>query len=145
MFEIMPWKRNNSMNKRGDIFNQLMNQFFDDDFLGRFNNNSFSVDLKEDEKSYVIEADLPGIKKEDISVEYNNGYLTISAKREELVEDKKDNYVRKERSYGTFKRSFYVDDIDEDNIDAKFDNGVLNIVLPKLNDGKTEQKRIEIK
>ncbi|GAA0121468.1 MULTISPECIES: heat shock protein Hsp18 [Clostridium] len=145
MFEIMPWKRNNSISKRGDMFNQLMNQFFDDDFLERFNTNSFSVDLKEDEKSYVIEADLPGIKKEDICVEYNNGYLTISAKRDELIEDKKDNYVKKERSYGTFKRSFYVDDIDEDNIDAKFDNGVLNIVIPKLNDGKIEKKRIEIK
>ncbi|MBS5825295.1 MAG: Hsp20 family protein, partial [Clostridium argentinense] len=87
MFEIMPWKRNNSISKRGDMFNQLMNQFFDDDFLERFNTNSFSVDLKEDEKSYVIEADLPGIKKEDICVEYNNGYLTISAKRDELIED----------------------------------------------------------
>ncbi len=145
MFEIMPWKRHNSISKRGDIFNQLMNQFFDEDFLERINYNSFSVDLKEDEKSYIIEADLPGIKKEDIYLNYNNSYLTISAKRKDLVEDKKDNYVRRERSSGTFKRSFYVDNIDEDNIDAKFDNGVLNIVIPKLNDAKTEKRRIEIK
>lgn len=93
--------------------------------------NQTNVDVKEDEKQYTVEADLPGIKKEDISLEYENNYLTISAKRNNVKEDKTSNYVKQERSYGEFKRIFYIDNVDENSVDASFQDGVLKISMPK--------------
>ena len=147
MFDIVPWNKNNFMKRKGDEFENMVNSFFNDDFfnsLGTLKNN-FSVDLKEDENDYIIEADLPGVDKKDIDISYKNGYLNISAKRDSNVEEKKDNYVRKERSYGEFKRSFYIDNVEEDEINATFDNGVLKINLPKLNKEIHEGKKIEVK
>ena len=147
MFDIVPWRKNNSITKKGDEFENMVNSFFNDDFfssLGVLKNN-FSVDLKEDDNDYIIEADLPGVDKKDIEISYKNGYLNISAKRENNLEEKKDNYVRQERSYGEFKRSFYIDNVEEDKIDANFDNGVLKVTLPKLNKEIHETKKIEVK
>ena len=87
---------------------------------------------------------LPGIKKEDITLNYANNYLSISAVRNETFEDKKDNYVRKERNYGQFKRNFYIDNVDAANVDAAFNDGILKITLPKKEQGSTS-KNIDIK
>ena len=147
MFDIVPWRKNNSITKKGDEFENMVNSFFNDDFFNSFTlmKNNFSVDLKEDDNNYIIEADLPGVDKKDIDISYKNGYLNISAKRENNLEEKKDNYVRQERSYGEFKRSFYIDNVEEDKIDANFDNGVLKVTLPKLNKEIHETKKIEVK
>ncbi|MFU7516017.1 heat shock protein Hsp18 [Clostridium sp. HCS.1] len=147
MFDIVPWRKNNSITKKGDEFENMVNSFFNDDFFNSFSlmKNNFSVDLKEDDNNYIIEADLPGVDKKDIDISYKNGYLNISAKRENNLEEKKDNYVRQERSYGEFKRSFYIDNVEEDKIDANFDNGVLKVNLPKLNKEIHETKKIEVK
>lgn len=147
MFDIVPWRKNNSIQRKGDDFENMVNSFFNDDFFNSFSlmNNNFSVDLKEEDNDYVIEADLPGVDKKDINISYKDGYLNISAKRENKLEEKKDNYVRKERSYGEFKRSFYIDNVEEEKINANFDNGVLKINLPKLNKEIREPRKIEIK
>ena len=147
MFDIVPWRKNNSIQRKGDEFENMVNSFFNDDFFNSFSlmKNNFSVDLKEEENDYVIEADLPGVDKKDINISYKNGYLNISAKRESNLEEKKDNYVRQERSYGEFKRSFYIDNVEEEKINANFDNGVLRINLPKLNKKVCEARKIEIK
>lgn len=149
MFDMVPFRRNNSINKRGDdIFDSFFNNFFGDDMFYPSNistfGNGFKVDLKEDENNYMIEADLPGIKKENIDINLNNNYLTISAKRQDDVEDKKGNYVRRERRYGEFKRSFYIDNVDENTIDASFSDGVLKVILPKKEKTKESQRRIDI-
>ncbi len=147
MFDIVPWRKNNLTQRKGDAFDNMVNSFFNDDFfssLGVLKNN-FSVDLKEDDNDYIIEADLPGVDKKDIEISYKNGYLNISAKRDSHEEEKKDNYVRKERSYGEYKRSFYIDNVEEDKINADFNNGVLKVCLPKLNKETSEAKKIEIK
>ena len=133
MFDIVPWRKNNSLQRKGDDFENMVNSFFNDDFfssLGVLKNN-FSVDLKEDDNDYIIEADLPGVDKKDIEISYKNGYLNIVAKRNNHVEEKKDNYIRRERSYGSVSRGFYITNVDKNSIKAKFDNGVLNIELPK--------------
>ena len=147
MFDIVPWRKNNLIQSKGDEFQNMVNSFFNDDFFNSVSiiKNNFSVDLKEDDNNYIIEADLPGVDKKDIDISYNNRYLNISARRESNLEENKDNYVRQERSYGEFKRSFYIDNIVEDKIYASFDNGVLNIKLPKLNKEISETKKIEIK
>ncbi|MDF2504000.1 MULTISPECIES: heat shock protein Hsp18 [Clostridium] len=145
MFDMVPFRRNNNVARTGSTFDDLFSNFLGDDFFSTsiMNSSGFKVDLKEDENAYTIEADLPGVKKDDLSLDYANNYLTISAKRDETTENKDDNYVRRERRYGQFKRSFYVDNINESTIDASFTNGVLKVTLPK-NDKGIEKNRIDV-
>lgn len=104
------------------------------------------TDVKESEKGYDLEVEMPGFEKGDINLELNNGYLTITASRSEKNDesDKKDNYIRRERYYGNCARSFYVGDIKEEDIDAKLEKGVLSIYIPKETEKETK-KKIEIK
>ncbi|WP_055669953.1 heat shock protein Hsp18 [Desnuesiella massiliensis] len=145
MFDLIPFRKSNNLRRR-DNFDDLFNDFFNENFLSPFNmmENSFGVDLKETDENYLIEADLPGVKKEDINVNFENNHLTISAKRDDSTEEKKENYVRRERHYGEFKRSFYVDNVDENSINASFNDGVLKLVLPKLNKNKDSKRKIDI-
>lgn len=146
MFDMVPFRRNNKIERRGDVFENFLDSFFNDDFFlpSAYNTGSFRVDLKEDENNYLLDADMPGMDKNNIDINLQNNYLTISAKREDQVEENKDNYVRRERTYGEFKRSFYFDNIDEENITASFKDGVLHLQLPKKDKAKDERKRINI-
>ncbi|MDO4442798.1 MAG: Hsp20/alpha crystallin family protein [Slackia sp.] len=92
------------------------------------------TDIKETDKAYEFDIDLPGFKKENVHAELQDGYLTIQASTESATEEKSDNgtYLRKERFTGSCRRSFYVgEDISEDDIRAKFEDGILRIVVPK--------------
>ena len=132
MFGLVPFKFNNGENSRGLTINEMFNDFFSDDILSEFKSGgNFKTDIKETPEGYVVHAELPGVKKEDINIDYNNNYLTISATRNNDHEEKKDNYIRRERSYGSVSRGFYITNVDKNSIKAKFDNGVLNIELPK--------------
>ena len=132
MFGLVPFKFNNGENHKGLTINDMFNDFFNNDMLSEFNSSgSFKTDIKETPEEYVVHAELPGVKKEDINIDYNNNYLTISATRSNESEEKKDNYIRRERSYGSVSRGFYISNVDKNSIKAKFDNGVLNIELPK--------------
>ena len=132
MFGLVPFKFNNGENNRGLTINDMFNDFFSDDILSEFKSGgNFKTDIKETPEGYVVHAELPGVKKEDINIDYNNNYLTISATRNNDHEEKKDNYIRRERSYGSVSRGFYITNVDKNSIKAKFDNGVLNIELPK--------------
>ena len=148
MFGMIPFRRNNNaVSNGGDYFDQFFNNFFDDDFMmpGYMNGNPFKVDLKESNDAYIIEADLPGVEKGNIDISYDNNYLTISAKRDDTVEENKNNYVRRERRCGELRRSFYVDNVEEDKIDASFENGVLKINLPKKEIVNTNSRKIHIR
>jgi len=131
MFGLVPF-RNRSLANR-DFFNHFMQSFFDDDFMAPViaMGNTFRVDLRETEDEYIVEADLPGVKKGDIALRYEHPYLTITAKREEAEEAKAENYVRRERHYGQFQRSIYIDNVQDEGINAKFNDGVLTVILPK--------------
>ena len=132
MFGLVPFKFNNGENNRGLSINDMFNDFFNDDMLSEFKScGSFKTDIKETPEEYVVHAELPGVKKEDINIDYNNNYLTISATRNNENEEKKDNYIRRERSYGSVSRGFYINNVDKNLIKAKFDKGVLSIELPK--------------
>ena len=133
----------------------LMPKIFDDDFFrdgffdrkDRMNYNLMKTDIKEDDKSYLLEVDLPGYDKDDIKIDVTDGYLTINAKIEKEDKDDGKNYVRRERFTGEVSRSFYVgEDIKEDEIKAKFKNGILTLEVPKasLEDKKKDKKYIEI-
>lgn len=106
---------------------------------------AFRVDISEDEKAMYIEAELPGAKKEDIKLQVEDGVLTISAERKQETEEKKKNYHRVERIYGHFSRGFTLgENVDQEHIDAKYDNGVLHVTLPKTEPVKNT-KQISVK
>ena len=102
------------------------------------------TDIKETDGGYELTIDLPGFKKDDVQAELKDGYLTINAQTQGESEDKDEQgtYVRKERFSGKCSRTFYVgDDVEEDDIKAKFEDGVLKIAVPK----KQEQPKLEEK
>ena len=104
-----------------------------------------TVNTREGEFSYHVDVDLPGVKKEDIKVDLNKGILTISGERKTKEEIKQEDYYKIETYFGKFSRSFTLpDNVDIENIEAKSDNGVLEIVIPKLKDD-VSKKSIEIK
>lgn len=125
---------------RNDLFDNAL-KLFDDSIFN--NNNIMKSDIYEKDNNYVIEIDVPGLNKEDITIDYDDGYLTISAVKEENKEEN-NNYIRKERYYGEYKRSFYIGNIDETNIKANYNNGTLNITFPKEEISKDTKKQIEI-
>ncbi len=105
-----------------------------------------SMDVRETEKEVIIEADLPGIDEKDISLTMQNGVLTLRGEKKAETKEERENYHMMERSYGSFQRSVRLPDtIDEDNVDARFEKGVLKITLPKRPEAVKQQKKIEIK
>ena len=104
-----------------------------------------TVNTREGEFAYHVDVDLPGVEKEDIKVDLNKGILTISGERKTKEEVKQEDYYKIETYFGKFSRSFTLpDNVDIENIEAKSDNGVLEIVIPKLKDD-VSKKSIEIK
>lgn len=134
--------------RKKEYFDLFDNFFGDDDFFTSNSTNLMKTDIKEKENNYVIETDLPGFTKENISLTLNNGYLKISAttSKEENAETEK--YLHQERYYGECSRNFYVgDEITEEDIQAEFKNGILKIYIPKKENKEklSQTKQIEIK
>ncbi len=113
--------------------------FLDDLFESKHQNITIRSDIYEKDGNYVIEADIPGFKKSDVKVDYDNGYVTITALNETENKEEDVNYIKKERYYGEIKRSYYVGDIDEKDIKAKFENGTLKLEFPKENPKKASK------
>ena len=130
-----------------DLFNDWMDFSFPDidrKLYGKHVNNIMKTDVKEKDGSYEVAIDLPGFKKDDVKAELKDGYLTISAVKG-LDKDEKNQegrYIRRERYVGNMSRSFYVgEDITENDIHAKFEDGILMLDIPK----KEEQKKVDQK
>lgn len=118
-----------------------MDDFFSNPFVEyRHGNNLMKTDVKENADSYEVQMSLPGVQKEDIQAELKDGYLTIHATTSQNKDEKDEEngrYIRRERYYGSCSRSFYVgEDITQEDIKAKYENGVLTLQVPK----KEEQK-----
>ena len=122
-------------------FDDLERAFFSDNAL-----SEFKTDIQENGDSFLLEADLPGLKKEDIHVDVDDGRLTISAERHSNYEDKdkKGNFLRCERSYGSYARSFDISGIDAAQIKAAYNDGVLRVTLPKQTQVPASTRRLEI-
>ena len=104
------------------------------------------INTREGEYAYHVEADLPGVKKEDISVDTKDNILTISGERKHKEEVKKDDYYKLESSYGKFQRSFTLPEgVDTENIQASCENGVLEVTIPKLAIEDKKKQKIEVK
>ncbi len=137
MYGLMPYA-----NRRMTTWNPFAD--FDRDFFtGPM--GEIKTDITDTGDGYRLEADLPGFKKEDIKIDLNDGCLTISAERKSESEEKdKHGAVRRERSYGSFTRSFDVSGIDAGGITAAYNDGVLTLELPKKPELKPEAKQIAI-
>ena len=106
--------------------------------------NVMKTDIKENDKGYELDVDLPGYKKEDVKAELKDGYLTISASNDNTKEEKDEDgkYIRKERYTGSVSRSFYVGKyVTEEDIHAKFENGILKLSVPKVDAPKVEENK----
>ncbi|TGD77823.1 Hsp20/alpha crystallin family protein [Hymenobacter wooponensis] len=128
-------------------FSTMLDRFFNDSMAARGRVNSFSphVDAYETEKSYEIEAALPGMKREDIKVDFHQGRLTIAGERTFRNEQNERRYHLVESSYGSFHRSFQLPDtVDASRIEASFENGMLHISVPK-DQQKTMRHQIEVR
>lgn len=132
------------LRKRNDLDllgNEFMSDFFGFDTVSK---NIMRTDVCEDEKEYALAIDIPGYDKKDIKIDFNKGYLTVSCKKEKKEFDKK-NVVFEERYCGEIERTYYLgDDINEEEIKANFNNGVLNVIVPKLDYKKETRKFINI-
>lgn len=131
MFDMIPFDRRNhfSYNPFRELENWERSLFSDSATVG------FNTDIKDKGDHFEMEADLPGVKKEDIAVDIDGDYLTISAHRDAQTEEKDDssNYVRRERSYGSYSRSFNISNVKSEEITGRYENGVLKLTLPKKN------------
>ena len=104
------------------------------------------IDVKETDKEILIAAELPGTNEKDISLTLQNGVLTIQGEKKVEYDEEKENYHVMERSYGSFPRSLRLPDtVDEDKVEARFENGVLKVSLPKRAEALGAQRRIDIK
>ena len=142
MFEIMPYnyRRVASYNPFREL-DELSRRFWNSTEMG-----AFRTDITEKDGNYILEAELPGFNKEDISIDLDKDCLTITASRnsESDDEDKERNFVRRERFYGSYSRSFNVSGIDTDQITAAFCNGILSVSMPKKNPEVPAARRLEI-
>lgn len=128
-----------------DFFDEAMNELFP--FFGynrrRRTQNYMRTDVKENEKEYVMEVELPGHEKKDIGLSVKDGYLNISVQKSESEKDENEKYIRRERSFSC-SRSYYIGDVSKEEIRAKYENGILRVSIPKEQPKEPVSDKIEI-
>ena len=143
MFDLIPFER------RGGSLFDTFDRMMDESFLGGMEKQyaPCRTDIIDAGDKYLLKADMPGFRKDDIKINVQGDELCISAERNEDNGDKdqKGNYIRRERRYDALSRSFSLDGIDAGKITASYNNGVLQVELPKVVEAKPESKTIEIK
>lgn len=144
MFELIPFTHTHNVDTYHPFrdLDELERSFFS----GSNSLGGFRTDIKDTGDAIVLEADLPGVKKEDIHIDIDGNYLAITAQRSTSREDKDSagNYLRCERSYGSFSRSFDISGIKSEDISAAYENGVLTLTMPKREKTVPTSRRLEI-
>jgi len=128
-----------------DKIQSLLNTF--PDFHSEYEESFYpKIDISEDEKNIYVDSELPGIKKNDLKISLNDNILTISGEKKNEREEKNKSIFRAERTYGSFSRSFTIPgEINPDTIDAKFEDGILKIVIEKIKERKVSGRLINVK
>ncbi|HEY8435734.1 MAG TPA: Hsp20/alpha crystallin family protein [Haloplasmataceae bacterium] len=126
MSVLVPFNRNRRSLSR------LFDEFFNDDFWPFSTPRpTFRIDVRETNDSYLIEAELPGVSKEEIDLQLTNDRLTINVNRQEQIEEDDKNYIHRERRHVSMSRTIYLDNVKIDGAKAKLDQGILTITIPK--------------
>lgn len=143
MFHLTPYQKHNEVSYYDPfrMMEEMERRFWGDNGM-----TSFKTDIRDDGNAFVLEAELPGFQKEDIDIQLSDNNLTITAKHqtESEEQDKRGNYVRRERSWGSYSRSFDVSDIDTAQIKAGYQNGVLTLTLPKRTEAVPSSRTVII-
>lgn len=144
MFKKISPRRSSPLQGQFKDLYGMMDDFFTENINFSANTN-FKVDVRELENSYLVEAELPGFKKDEIKISFKNGELTIDAeKKEEAEESSKDkNYVHREMRYSSMSRTLYFENVEKEGLKAKLNDGILEINIPKTN-SKSEDDYINI-
>lgn len=149
MFDLVPFNgrinklARSAFNDMTDFFNRF-DRFFDD-FGYPFAGNFMRSDIRDTGKEYAIDIELPGVKKEDIDVHLDGGYLTVAVNVKEENKDERDNYIMQERRYGACRRSFRVGDgVKKSDVKAEYKDGILTLTVPKKEDTKDKDTKILI-
>ena len=131
-----------------NLFDDFMDGFafpdIDKELYGKHAKNLLKTDVKETDDGYEVDMDLPGFQKDEIRMQLNNGYLTVSAEKglDKEEKDKEEKYIRRERYAGSVSRSFYVgENVTEEDINPKYENGILTFRLPKEDKKAVEEKK----
>ena len=144
MFELIPFDRHSRNMTSFDPF-QMLDEMDRRFFTGAPTVSAFRTDVVDTGDAFRLESELPGFKKEDIKIDIENDCLTISAERSADNKEGKENYIKRERFYGSFSRSFDVSGINVDGIEAAYNDGVLSVTLPKKAAEVPASRRLEIK
>ncbi len=113
----------------------IIDEFFDESDVNVCN---MKCDVYLENDNYHIDIDVPGYEKSGLKVEYSNGYVSVTGTKKQITNEELKKYVKKERSYGVYKRQFYVGEIDSSKIIAKYKDGVLNLIIPKSKEETTK-------
>ena len=146
MFELIPFERRGNRVSAYDPFRML--DEMERSFFGGNNHpamSTFRTDVTDTGDAFVLDAELPGFKKEDIKIDVENDCLTISAERKVDEEEKQKNFIKRERFYGSFSRSFDVSGVNVDGIEAAYNDGILKLTMPKKVETVSPTRRLEIK
>lgn len=143
MFELIPFERRMNRMAGFDPFremDELQRHFFSGSAAA-----AFATDIFDNGSSYLLEAELPGFNKEDISIDIENDCLTISAERKFDSDSSRENLIKRERFYGSYTRSFDVSGINVEGIEAEYTDGVLKLTMPKKQETLPASRKLEIK
>lgn len=144
MSNLIPYRFRNSLSRPDP--SSFLDDFFRPLFMSSGNfPTAFSVDVKDEGDKFLLEADLPGVKREGVNIDVSDGVLTISAEwTSEKKEEKGKDYIVNERRSGRASRSFTLENVKEDEISAEYKDGVLRLVMPKITETERVPRRIEI-
>ncbi|MFD1417684.1 Hsp20/alpha crystallin family protein [Companilactobacillus keshanensis] len=140
---------NEIMDRPNDIMRNLFNDQWSNfpSFFGdSLSTDTLKTDIKESDKNYELHVDMPAFNKKDIDINYQNNTLTVSGHRDSFNDhaDKNGDMIMNERSGGRFTRQYHLPAVDENNINATYDNGVLKVILPKMEQKKNSEHHIQI-
>lgn len=145
MFELTPFMRNamtydpfKDFDKPFKDFDEMEKRLFDSP-------RAFRTDIKDMGDSYLVEAELPGFTKEDVDISLEDDVMTVKASHNTEKEERNEGYLRRERRFGSFERSFDVSQIDTENISGVLENGILSLTLPKMKKPEKEARKIELR
>lgn len=142
MFELIPFERRMNRVMNYDPFREM--EEMQRSFFGENSRLGFRTDVCDTGDAYRLDSELPGFRKEDITIDIENDCLTIKAERKSEEENRKNNYLRRERVYGSYSRSFDVSGVDVDAISASYTDGILSVTLPKKPEITPPTRRLEI-
>ncbi|MBB1068789.1 Hsp20/alpha crystallin family protein [Limosilactobacillus sp. RRLNB_1_1] len=140
----------NELQNRNNFFDNLMNMrnWMNDDFFSNLTPvaDHMKTDVTEDDKGYTVKIDMPGFDKKDIHISYANNILTVTGRRDTFDDDadKEGNVLHSERRYGQMSRQYRLPDVNRKDVKAQYNDGVLTISLPKLNEKDDDENRIDI-